>query len=609
MPLASPIGSGLGLLNPYAIRTIKHRLGVPVIVDAGVGTASDACLTMEQGVDGILMNTGVAAAQDPFGWRPPCASPSMQAATRFSPAACRAAKSRCRRHHAPACSDDRDIRREGARDAAPARSASSCLPTPLWRQCGHRRTPGGRGVATRAPGGRLARRGSRGSPIGGVTDSRIAAADVLADLRGGELLDATFDRRAGRLDARDRRWTQELVYGMLRRRAWIDALLLTRVRGGLARLDADVTDLLRLGAYQLLYMGSVPAYAAIAQTVELTKQRHGIGASRLANAVLRRLDRERADAPSAVESDAPTDPLDALALRFSHPRWLIARWVARWGAEEAAALLSANNAEAPVVLRPYGIVREQLEAMLEAAGVQHEEAPFVRDSIQLRVTPALTELGAYRQGLFFVQDPAATLVTQYACVAPGSLVADLCAAPGGKSLELSRTASLVVAADRSAPRRAAPPRQPRGGSMPATSSASWRMQWHRRSRWPMRCCSMRRAPGRAPSVVIRTPGGASSRRTSPCMASAQRALLRAAARIVRPGGLLIYSTCSLEIEENDAQIESFLADHPDFVLEPPPEGVVPAAVLDAGRLRTLPQRHAVDGAFAARLRRAGGAGA
>lgn len=65
MPLASPIGSGLGLINPYNIRTIKRRLSVPVIVDAGVGTASDACLTMEQGVDGILMNTALAAAQHP----------------------------------------------------------------------------------------------------------------------------------------------------------------------------------------------------------------------------------------------------------------------------------------------------------------------------------------------------------------------------------------------------------------------------------------------------------------------------------------------------------------------------------------------------------------
>ena len=65
MPLASPIGSGLGLINPHNIRTIKRRLTVPVIVDAGVGTASDACLTMEQGVDGILMNTAIAEADDP----------------------------------------------------------------------------------------------------------------------------------------------------------------------------------------------------------------------------------------------------------------------------------------------------------------------------------------------------------------------------------------------------------------------------------------------------------------------------------------------------------------------------------------------------------------
>ena len=65
MPLASPIGSGLGLVNPYYIREIKSRLSVPVLVDAGVGTASDACITMEQGVDGILMNTAVAEAEDP----------------------------------------------------------------------------------------------------------------------------------------------------------------------------------------------------------------------------------------------------------------------------------------------------------------------------------------------------------------------------------------------------------------------------------------------------------------------------------------------------------------------------------------------------------------
>jgi thiazole synthase len=66
MPLASPIGSGLGLINPFNIRTIKSRLEVPIIVDAGIGTASDAAVVMEQGVDGILANTALAAADDPI---------------------------------------------------------------------------------------------------------------------------------------------------------------------------------------------------------------------------------------------------------------------------------------------------------------------------------------------------------------------------------------------------------------------------------------------------------------------------------------------------------------------------------------------------------------
>src|SRR5580692_1265207 len=108
----------------------------------------------------------------------------------------------------------------------------------------------------------------RGSRSGGVTDARIAAAHICEDMRAGELLDFAFDARTARLDARDRRWSRELVYGMLRRRAMLDAILDQRVSGGFARLDADLLDLARLGTYQLLHMQSVPAYAAIAQTVE-----------------------------------------------------------------------------------------------------------------------------------------------------------------------------------------------------------------------------------------------------------------------------------------------------------------------------------------------------
>ncbi len=438
-----------------------------------------------------------------------------------------------------------------------------------------------------------------GAVMGGVTDARVAAAGICTDMRGGELLDPSFERRVSGLDARDRRWTQELVYGMLRRRAWLDAVLSERVRGGLVRLDADLIDLLRLGAYQLLHMGSVPAYAAIAQTVELAKRRHGIGASKLVNAVLRRLDRER----DALTLPAPSDPVDALALRHSHPRWLVARWVARWGAEETERLLAANNLEAPLIVRPYHAVREQLEAMLEAAGVRIDEAPLVSDSIRIAGSlSSLTELGAFRQGLFYAQDPASTLVTRYACVPTGATVADLCAAPGGKSLELSRSEGLVLASDASLARLQRvlaniarmdarnihayvadarfPAIRPVDAvllDVPCTGTGTFRR--HPDARWRLTVSDLA------------------------VMAALQRSILAAAASVVAPGGLLIYSTCSLEPEENDAQVESFLRDHPDWRLEPPPEGAVPALVLDAGRLRVLPQRHGADGAFAARLRR------
>jgi 16S rRNA (cytosine967-C5)-methyltransferase len=432
-----------------------------------------------------------------------------------------------------------------------------------------------------------------------VTDARAAAAEICADLRGGDLLDASFDKRTIRLEPRDRRWTRELVYGMLRRRSWLDALLADRVSGGLSRLDADVADLLRAGSYQLLAMDSVPAYAAIAQTVELVKRRHGIGASKLANAVLRRLDRER----DALRIAVPADLIDALALEYSHPRWIVARWLARWGEADTRALLEANNGEAPLVARPYHVVREQLDAMLESAGVETTDAPLVADSVVLAGgIGSLTELGAFKQGLFHLQDPASTLVTRYACVASGSIVADLCAAPGGKALELARVAGTVFAGDLSRGRMnrilenvrrleatniipfvgdaTNPPVRNMDAvliDVPCTGTGTFRR--HPDARWRLKASDLAVLP------------------------ALQRQILRAAAESVRPGGLLIYSTCSLELEENDEQIERFLVEHPDWTLEPPPAGVVPESLLDRGCLRVLPQRHATDGAFAARLRR------
>jgi 16S rRNA (cytosine967-C5)-methyltransferase len=201
-----------------------------------------------------------------------------------------------------------------------------------------------------------------------------------------------------------------------------------------------------------------------------------------------------------------------------------------------------------------------------------------------------------------VQDPGSTLVTQYAAIPSGAVVADLCAAPGGKSLELARNARVVLASDRSAQRlqrllenrarleahnlfiTVADARQPSIREVdavlidvPCTGTGTFRR--HPDARWRLKVSDL--------SV----------------MAALQSTILRAAAKVVKPGGLLIYSTCSLEPEENDAQVEEFLARNPDWTLEPPPQGTVPADTIDGGFLRVLPQAHGSDGAFAARLRR------
>jgi 16S rRNA (cytosine967-C5)-methyltransferase len=433
---------------------------------------------------------------------------------------------------------------------------------------------------------------------GAVTASRAVAAEICTDLRRGEFLDQSFDRRIAPLDARDRRWTRELVYGMLRHRGWIDAILSDRVRGGLVRLDPDVIDLLRLGVYQLTNMGSVPAYAAIAQTVELAKRRHGLGASKLVNAVLRRTDRERDSLTVPPSSEAA----EALAIKYSHPKWLIARWIERWGEQDTERLLALNNAEAPIVIRPYGIVREQLEAMLEEAGVHVAEAPYVSDSIAISGGITFTELGAFKKGLFFVQDPAATLVTEYAAIGASTTVADLCAAPGGKSLELTKTAGTVIASDKSL------------GRLQRLLANERRLETT--NLFPF--VGDARNPAIAPvdAVLIDVPcTGTGTFRRHPdarwrlkisdlaVMSALQKTIIKAAAKVVKPGGLLIYSTCSLEPEENDEQVDSFLAANPGWIIEAPPEGSVAPELLDAGRLRVLPQRHGTDGAFAARLRR------
>src|SRR5690606_3495449 len=199
-------------------------------------------------------------------------------------------------------------------------------------------------------------------------------------VRSGELADRALERAAGGLGPRDHAWTQELVYGTLRLRGRVDHLLDAYVRGGIASLDPEVLDVLRLGVYQLQEMGSVPPYAAVSQSVELARAA-GVGrASGLVNGVLQAVRRQdgRVRFPDPAE-----DPAGHLASWGSHPRWLVERWLDRWGAADAAALVEANNRRPELYLRPLGHSAGEAVERLAAAGIGAAAVPFAPDSVRV----------------------------------------------------------------------------------------------------------------------------------------------------------------------------------------------------------------------------------
>jgi len=430
-----------------------------------------------------------------------------------------------------------------------------------------------------------------------VTPPRLVALEILRRVRTGELLDRAISSAGQRLDPRERGWTQEVVYGTLRLRGRIDHILGAFVKGGMEKLEPDVLDVLRLGVYQLLEMGSVPPYAAVSQSVELAR---AAGLSRAAGFVNGVLQSVRRAGGSFEFPKFDEDPVGHLATWGSHPRWLVERWVARWGPAEARALVEADNRRPDLFLRPVGVERAEAIDRLAERGIESVEVAGFPDS--LRILPPAGPLEALAAVPGVIQDPAAAMVVRYADVPRGATVIDLSAAPGGKAVALAARARFVAAADISPSRlrrvlanalrtetaeriglvaadaRTPPFRPVDAVLLDAPCAGTGTLRRHVDGRWRL-----------MPEDLAK-------------LSALQADLLDSAAWLVRPGGLLIYATCSLEPEENEHSVERFLRDHPEFALEEPMEGM-DAAMLDGGTLRLLPQRHGHDGAFAARMRR------
>jgi 16S rRNA (cytosine967-C5)-methyltransferase len=369
-------------------------------------------------------------------------------------------------------------------------------------------------------------------------DPRAVALDALRRIEeegafANLVLGPTLDR-AG-LPGRDRGFVTELVYGVTRMRRACDFLV---DRFVLRDLDAPTRSALRLGAYQLHFLGT-PAHAAVSSTVEVAPRR----SRGLVNAVLRKV------------AGAPVDWPDD-ATRLSYPDWLVDRLSADLGGDDALAALATMNETPEVTERPDG----------------------------------------------YVQDPASQWVAEAVGARPGDRVADLCAAPGGKATWLAGTGATVVASD------VAPQRAGLVAGAAARTGTTVHVVTADAARSPFRPAAVDRVLLDAPCSglgVLRRRADARWRTDAASvdrLAALQRRLLDEAVALVRPGGTLTYSVCTLTAAET-VDVDAWLAEaHPGLEpLEPPG---APWRPHGRGAL-LLPQAAGTDGMFLLRaVRRA-----
>ncbi len=442
-----------------------------------------------------------------------------------------------------------------------------------------------------------------------VSPARRAAARILerveTDRAFADLaLDAEIER-AG-LSARDAALATEVVFGVLRWRRLLDALLAPHSRRRIDRLDPRVLTLLRTAAYQIVFLQRVPAWAAVNDAVALAKQREKPGVPAFVNAVLRAFARRGA---AERRPRLPRDPIDALAVRCSFPTWLAARWVGRYGAEEAERLMLALN-ERPTLTLRVNTARTTRDAarqrLRDEEGLTARPTRYAPEGLVVEHGADPGRWKAFVAGDVVPQDEASMLVSRLLEPRPGETVADVCAAPGTKTTHLAalmENSGRVIAFDR----------QPRRLALVSDAAARLGLGVIETHAGPVEelARGFREACDRvlvdAPCSnlgVLRRNPDVKWRRTPEDIARAragQRQILAAAATIVKPGGRLVYATCSLEPEENDEVVGEFLAADSAFTVDPPAD--TPIGLDATGTLRCLPHRHGTDGFTAIRLRR------
>ena len=415
-------------------------------------------------------------------------------------------------------------------------------------------------------------------------------------------------REAG-LDRRDAALATRLCFGVLQNRLLLDFYLAAFSSMKLEKMESKVRNSLRIGLYQMLFLDKIPNSAAVSEAVELTKKHcKNPRAAGMVNGILRNLTR-RLDALPTLDR---SDKAGYLSLLYSHPKWLTEAFASRLPEGEAEALLQWDNGEPPVTVQvnTTKTTPEETAAGLEAEGVQVTPHPWLPGCLVLSSTGDLAERTAYRDGLVYAQDPAARLAVLALDPKPGDRLLDACAAPGGKSFAAAiamEDRGEIVSCDvhRHKKRLIAAGAERLGLTIitPRTMDATvFRPEWEGKFDAVLADvpCSGLGVIRKKPEIRYKDPGELAA------LPPLQLEILNNVSRYVRPGGALLYATCTLLEAENEDVAAAFLGSHPDFH----PEGFSlpgPLGSVESGQCTLWPQRLGTDGFFLAKFRREGGA--
>ena len=422
-----------------------------------------------------------------------------------------------------------------------------------------------------------------------ISPARLAAFKILQQVETGAFSSIVLAAEEPRLANANRALCHELVLGVLRWQLFLDKIVEHFAERRIESLDPAVRIALRLGLYQLRFLTRIPPSAAVNESVSLVRHARLSSATGFVNAVLRHAIREADYDPASEVSD----PLERISIRTSHPRSLIERWANEFGVEEAEAFAEANNVVPPTAFRVVSVRANEAEVLerIRSTGATVEASRVAKGAWRISgATSLVRELNA--AGLIYLQDEASQHVAEVLDVKPGERALDLCAAPGGKTTlmaDLARDNARIVAADRSAARME---------TVVATSNLQGL-----KSIKPLLLDAGEHLPFSLnvfDKVLLDAPcSGTGTLRRNPeirwrlsedaikAFAENQKRFLANAAELVKPGGRLVYSTCSVEREENEEVIEEFVARDKRF------------KVLNTER--TWPYRHGCDGFFIAAM--------